>query len=277
MLAFGLTPVLLLALAAPSERGALESSIALFNRHAEAPLPALTERQLRVLLRGDVVGVYRMPEGEKHGGAVGMLLSRQDRERLWLGIRDPHVDSPDSLIEFRLGPIAPGDVENWYQFLKLPWPFGARHWLVRSHNNLALAEKSAGQAWERRWKLAKNGEARSMAAVKRGAVAGVSLEDAEGAIYTPANHGSWALIEQPSGKTLIGFQVTTLVGGIIPDHLVARYGVMRMDDVLLGIEEAAKTIHRHYTAGHNIILGGDGEPIPTFPRDDDGAATRPGE
>jgi hypothetical protein len=274
MNALCLVSLLLLPTTAPSERGALEASIARFNAHAQEPLPKLNEKQLRVLLRGEVVGIYREPEGKKPGGAVGMLLSRRERERLWLGIRDPHMKSPDSLVEHHVGAVGQDGVEHWYQHLRLPWPFGARHWLVRSEDNLALARRSDNQAWERRWRLAANGEARCMAEVKRGAVPGLSVEEAEEAIYTPANHGSWALIEQPSGKTLLGFQVTTLVGGLIPDHLVARYAVLRMDEVLKEIEEAADIMHQHYTAGHRLIPGGDGVPLAPFPRPPDTARSR---
>lgn len=266
MLAVGIAPMLFLAAAPLGEAAALSSSIQRFNALAKEPLPSLDEDQLRALFRGEVVGIYREPRDGAHGGATGLLLSRQPRDRLWLGIRDPHVDSPDSLIEFRLARGEPPGEEHWYQLLRLPWPFGNRHWVVSTHNNVTLATASEGQCWERYWGLAVDGEARCLEAVRRGEVPGVCADDVAEAIYTPANHGGWALIVQPSGRTLLGFQVTTVAGGFIPDHLVARYAVLRMDDVLRGIEQAAADIHSHYTEGHDPLLGGDGQPLAPFPR-----------
>jgi len=71
-------------------------------------------------------------------------------------------------------------------------------------------------------------------------------------------------VEVPGLGTLIGFQVSTVVGGVIPDVLVAQYSLFRMESILRTAEKRAATVHTHYRARHAAVPGGDGRPVPFF-------------
>ncbi len=100
------------------------------------------------------------------------------------------------------------------------------------------------------------------AALQAGRVPGVSLVEFERAVHVHVNRGAWIAIALSGDRTLLGFSVTTSGGGMIPDELVARYAVLRMESILRGVARRAASVRDHYVGGHKPIMGADGTPIP---------------
>lgn len=241
----------------------LNAAVALYNRGAVDPLPTLSAKQHRALQSGEVVAIYRSPDKAHHGGSIGLVISDRPRQDLWLALRDPTSDPMGAIHEKRIrNGSAIEDPELLYQYLSLPWPFGARHWLLQVQNNLTLAANTQDRVWERHWSLAKNGHQRADLMLQKGQVPGLGSVDPETAIYTPVNRGAWFVIDLQNGQNLLGFQVSTVAGGAIPDRLVAQYALMRMDEILRELEQRSRTVHKNYQRASSCIVGANGLPIP---------------
>lgn len=245
----------------PDLAARVEAALAEFAARARFPLPPLGARRVGQLVRGEVVRIRDVPEDpERPQRVIGLRIADLPRDQVWVGYRDPHFVLDEEVAERRLGP--PGPAERWYGFLDLPWPFADRQWVVDVEDNVALAEASGNRAWERSWTLAADGPRAVAAAVADGGVSGVTPEMAARAIYTPVNHGAWLAISLPGGRSLLGYHVTSVVGGGIPDRLVADFALARLRSVLGGIVARAHRAPGHYGAGHAPVLGGDGRTIP---------------
>ena len=194
--------------------------------------------------------------------AIGLLISTQPRDRLWLAIRTLRIEARDDYRESRLA-VADGS-EIWFGYLKLPLFFGQRYWLTRASDNHALAQATGNRDWEHCWRLVEGGKLQVEQAVRAGQVPGIGADDIRGAVYLSANRGSWVVIALPGERTLLIYQVATAIGGIIPDELVARYALFRVGQLLGDIEKQASTIQRRYTRDHPPVLGGDGRELPRF-------------
>lgn len=256
-----LTGLAVLPAQSPQVAG-LPDVLHMVNAYAKEKLPALQPDELKQLLGGEVVGLYLPPTGDVPCKAVGLLVSSQPRDKLWLAIRTLQLENSDDYLEQRLGGTASDEI--WYGHLKLPLLFGRRHWLIEAGDNHVLAAATGNIGWEHHWQLVAGGETKCKHAVRSGQVKGVRPKDLEDTIYTPANKGSWVLIALPGGKTLIGYQVIIVIGGFIPDQLVARYSLYRMTDLLRDLEQQAASIHKRYTTKHAPVLGGDGLVLPRF-------------
>ncbi len=236
--------------------------LARFNAAAHAPLPTLTTRQRLHLLEGEVVKVVE----EQSDGVlrvVGLLLSTQSREAMWLSTQDPHFTSEDDAIEVAVE-VTPHRAK-WYAIIDLPGPFKSRHWVVEVWNNLDLAQQSGGEFWERLWDL----DAASMAVVRekveRGTVPGLTVEAFDDALLTPINRGSWLFARVPGGS-LTSYSITSTVGGNIPDRMVTEYVRATMESELLTVEARAReVVPQHYRGEHAPVLGMDGLPVPLYP------------
>jgi hypothetical protein len=264
-----LAAVLLLATAlqlaprsAPAQQPAVSipQTLAAFNAHARFPLPDLSTTQVERLEAGKVVKIRQVSEEDgAPQRAIGLLRSNQPAAGLWLSARDVHFTAIDELTEVQLTP--PGQwPAQWYQYLDLPRPISDRHWVVDVTDTHALARATG--AWEHAWVLAKDGPRLGLAAVAAARVPEVDEVQAANAIYTPRNDGAWLVIDLGDGTTLLGYHVTSVIGGAIPDKLVADYTLFTLGKLLKGVEERTPTVIEHYDAAHEPIEGGDGVAIP---------------
>ncbi len=262
-LAIALAAVLLLGPADPPDVdvAALESVLAEFSSGARFPLPTLTERQLERILAGKVVKVREKDEDGGPQRGIGFLRSDVPRADLWLAVRDSHLTMLEELHERQLTP--PGEWPAvWYQLLDLPRPFADRHWVIDVVDTHALALATDNRCWEHAWELRDDGPSVAREAVAEGRIPGVDLERAEAAIYTPVNHGAWIALLLPDGSTVLGYHATSVVGGRIPDQLVADYMMLTLDNLLLGVVDRAPRAVEHYGPDHDPIEGADGVAIP---------------
>ncbi len=236
----------------------IPDALAQFNAHARFPLPELSPAQLERLVAGKMVKIRQV--SEEDGGpqrAVGLLRTAEPAAGLWLSTRDVHFTATPELIEVRLTP--PGQwPSRWYQLLDLPRPFDDRQWVVDVADTHALSTATGGRAWEHAWTLSPDGPRIGAEAVAAGRVPGVDTDRGEDAIYTPVNHGAWLVIALPDGGSLLGYHVTSIIGGAVPDRLVADYALFTLGKVLHGVEERTRAVIEHYDAAHEPIEGGDG-------------------
>lgn len=251
----------------PAPAGAeapLRDALQVCGRLAVEKAPPLREQQLRDLFEGEVVRLYQPATDASPGKAVGLLISSQPRDRLWLAIRTAAIDTRGDYREQRLS--AKGSDEVWFGYLKLPLFFGQRYWLTRGSDNAALAQATDNAAWEHFWNLVDDGKRLVGQAAQAGQLAGIGSSEIADAVYLSANRGSWILFALPGGRTLIIYQVVTVIGGIIPDELVARYAVYRIGDLLRDIEKQAAAIECRYNSAHPPVFGGDGLELPRLDR-----------
>ena len=181
---------------------------------------------------------------------------------LWIAAQDPHAVVDPSLHEFIVADLGP-DHALWYGHMDLPRPLKDRQWVVESNNDHALATRTANRCWEHHWKLRADQLDVARAAVDAGkepAVTGAMMDDA---VLTPMNQGAWTLVALDPGHTLVAYQATTVVGGAIPDWLVAELARARLEEVLRSLEERARDwAPGHYVTGHAPLIGADGVPLP---------------
>ena len=118
-----------------------------FNAHSHFDLPQLSNAQVQSLLNGETLSIIDQQGGENEPRrAVGIRLSSQPKEKLWLSCQDVHFVQQSSTKELRVS-LRPPDSADWYGYLDMPWPFSDRHWLVKVWNNHALANNTNNQAW----------------------------------------------------------------------------------------------------------------------------------
>ena len=248
---------LALAVDVADVRAALET----YNAGAVHRLPALTDAQVAELVAGGCVRLMA-PNADPDGpsSAVGMVLSDVPRAALWVAAQDPHAVVDPDLTEFVVEQIGP-DEAIWYGYWDLPKPVHDRQWVIRSWNNHALASRTGGAAWEHVWRRVDDGLSRVRPVVEAGKARGVDLAMVDHAIETPVNEGSWSMIHV-GDRTLIAYQASSVVGGAVPDWLVARLVMARLETVLRSAEQRARAwAPGHYVAGHPPLLGGDGKAI----------------
>ncbi len=239
----------------------LQEALAAFNASARFPLPALTQSQAERLAEGKVVKIREVPgSGDDPQRAIGLLRTALPKEALWLSARDVHFTAVDELIEVQLTPHAQWPAV-WYQLLDMPRPFSDRHWVVDVTDTHTLATATEGRAWEHAWVLSEEGPRIAAGAVGAGRVPGVDSGRAAAAIYTPVNHGAWLVIDLGDGTSLLGYHVTSVIGGRIPDKLVAEYTLLTLGKLLKGVVERVPKVVAHYTEAHVPIEGGDGLPL----------------
>lgn len=257
----GLWVWIALAQAAPTAEG-LREAMAAYDAGAVHRMPALSDDQLKRLIDGECVRVL-VPNPDPTGAsaATGLVLSTVDRDLLWLAAQDPHAQVDPDLTEFvvtRRGP----DAAMWYGYWDLPRPIKDRQWVVDSYNNHALAAATDDAAWEHVWKLVPDGLERVRAMAGTPEAKGIDGADLDHAIFTPVNEGSWMMVEV-GDRTLLGYQASSVVGGSIPDWMVSKMVMLRLESVLRGVEKRAATwAPSHYDAAHAGVHGGAGAVIP---------------
>ncbi|MEQ1507574.1 MAG: hypothetical protein ABMB14_35415 [Myxococcota bacterium] len=232
---------------------------------ASHPLPALTADQRGALDAGEVVRIVQHGDPEAPSTAIGIAVLNASRDALWIAAQDPHAQVDPSLTEFVIRDLG-SDHAVWYGYMDLPRPLKDRQWVVESRNSHALATATGGACWEHHWTLQPEALDPIRAMVDRGASEGLTREQIDTAIYTPVNHGGWLMAPLSDGKVMVSYQATSVVGGAVPDWLVLQLTMARLESVLRGLEDRARSWSvTHYRSGHEAVPGGAGEPIATFP------------
>jgi hypothetical protein len=246
-----------------AQKEAIRSGLTQFNKYAKYPIPVLNEDQINKLINRKIVRIREKPDDpELAQRIIGFIIIDQPRDQAWLGARDPHFESHSSFTEKNITPLGKREV-LWYQYFDVPRLFTDRHWLVTVEDNHEMAQKTNNIAWEHPWDLTPNGPERAMEAVRAGLIPGITEKMAQNAIYTPVNNGAWVAIKLSDNQTLFGFHASTVVGGRIPDKLVADYAMWSLNSTLEGVAERSVTVFEHYDKTHAPVPGGDGLPIPT--------------
>ncbi|HMB67653.1 MAG TPA: hypothetical protein VKU85_00025, partial [bacterium] len=244
--------------------------VAKYNDLTELPLPDLDDDQVDDLLRGEVVRLrWKQPvpgaEAEAEDGedpkerhrVVAVYLIQKPMQDVWLAAMDPHTKASDKVTEFRIGPEADGRDPRWYQFMDLPWPVENRHWAIDIHRNRELATATGNRIWEASWSLVPEGRDLALRMAKAGETKPISRGDIESAVYLEANVGAWAMFALSSDLTLLTYQVTVVLGGLLPEGLTARFAMSELEDLCHTIADTAADYPEHYDAEHDPISGGD--------------------
>lgn len=242
----------------------LEQALVAFNARAVFPLPTPSSNDLDALAAGKLVRMRdRVADADDTARVIALKLIPEDKDVLWVAARDTHYSALDSLREICLCDN-PAQGTRWYQYLDLPWPFDDRHWVIDVWDNHDLAAATDGAAWEHPWKLVEGGPELASEVLASGRVPEIEPQAAEKAVYTPVNRGAWVAITVADGHTLLGYHVATVVGGGIPDNLVAKYTAMTFRSLYKGIEDRMQPALEHYDDAHAPMLAGDGTPIPPW-------------
>jgi hypothetical protein len=259
----------------PAERPALSAEIreqmAAYDSVSKFPLPALDDDRLTELLDGEVVRFqekWKLPDSDEESKerhrVLAFRLVQAPRQLVWLSTLDEHFSLNDRITEVRITEDSGGGA-TWYQFMDLPWPVANRHWIIRLEKGVDVAAKTSGRAWEQSWHLVANGESTAVALAESGKTNGLSVGHVRGARYLDANDGAWALFALRDDLTLIAYNLTITLGGLIPEGMAAHFAMSALEELLDRIAVNTKLVPTHYVDGHGPIYAGDGTPIPTGP------------
>jgi hypothetical protein len=246
------------------------SAIAKYNAVTDFPLPELDADKMDDLLAGDVVRLrWKQPvpgtgvEGEEpreRHRVVALYLIDLPRLNVWLSAMDPHLIASERITEVRVDDDGAGKA-TWYQHMDLPWPVENRHWVILVRKNTETCQATDGLVWEQPWYLVEDGQRIAEELAASGRANGISLDEARDSVYLQANTGAWAMFSLAPDLTLLTYQVTVVMGGLLPEALTARFASRELDSLCRTVERNARTIGEHYVAGHDPVLGGDGLPI----------------
>jgi len=232
----------------------LNAAWSAFNTGAEHALPALTERQQERLLRGKLVKYRKVGDPGAPQRVVGMQILPMDRARIWAAARSEDVDYEGTT--FWLVPGAPEDRERWYQWMDIPYPFADRHFVIDVWDNQALAKATGGKVWEHPWAIAQQGLPVARAAVTEGKVKGLTEELYDKSVLVDTNNGAWVAIALGPKETLAVFHVQTVIGGNIPDKLIADYMMLTMKKLFKDLTRRAATCETWFKPGKLITPDG---------------------
>jgi len=250
--------------AAPPSDAVLAATLARFNASAHTPLPVLSARQREELRAGEVVKLLERTGDGETWRVAGFMMTENSQQAMWLATQDLHFTSQDEAIEAPIS-LSPNR-SRWYALLDLPAPVRDRHWVIDIWDNIPLADVSDGMFWEHRWELVADGEAQARSVIASGAVNGLDIKTFDAAIYTPVNLGGWVFLAFPGGGSLLVYDVTSVVGGGIPDRLVAEYVRSGIERYFRLLEVRARDeVPGHYRSGHEPVIGADGKPVPFYP------------
>jgi len=252
------TALLLIALSAPSpaDLSAAWHRLRSEAQHCLAPSVTPTASQWKRLAAGEVVK-WRLSRTAGADQLIAMGFIDQPIEAVWVGILDDrHSTLVSDVIERQL-PGSTASRKVLYQHLHLPVPFSDRHWTLIVQSNPQLFAERHGRAWERTWDLDPRGEA-SLADLPA-----ALRSEVDGSIWTPENAGGWLLLSVGWG-TLVMYHLRTNIGGYIPEGLVTRYAMSKMDELIAQVGRFADRAPRHYVKGHAFFLRPDGSRVPYF-------------
>ena len=227
---------------------------------AALALPAFSEKEWGLVAEGGVVKHRIRGElgvsGATVDRVVGLAFVPFPVEQVWIGVLDDvHASLVEGLTERQLPGTTPRR-KVLYQALDLPFPFHDRHWVLQIESNAALLASTG--AWERTWSLDPRGTA---ALVDVDPAVRLPVDDA---VWTPENDGGWLMVPVPGQGTLVVYQARTDIGGVIPDDLVTRYALARLDEMVEQTTELAERAPRHYVGDHDVIYGPGADPVPVW-------------
>jgi hypothetical protein len=183
--------------------------------------------------------------------------------KLWIACQDEHLVAQESAQYLHLESFGK-DRNNWYSFMKLPWPIDDRHWITTSWNNHQLAQQSQSKMWEHAWKLERGIQkytALIHSAIERDHFTDIDKHMIEEAIFLPESKGAWGMIEVEE-QTLVIYHATISVGGHLPADILAAFLLRSVDSMFKGVEvQAIQHVEQHYSTGHAPIYDGQGTPI----------------
>jgi len=273
-----MTALLLLAAlaahAAPADPQRIVSAIREFDAHSNDPIPVPKGKDLTELSEGHLVRIRQVTDPDAPQRVIGLQIFHHTKSELWVATGDDDYNDVQELhyVDLKhLPPPAPG--HRYLQYLDVPWPFADRYWVIDTWDNLDLVKATGDRMWENPWRLVDGGEKLARKAIRAGKLPGVGAEMLGKAIYTPVNRGAWLAISLDDHATLFGYHVTSVVGGAIPDDLVARYSMHTLRRIFHGAASRFPQILTHYDADHEPIVGGDDKPIPPFSGGRGGANT----
>jgi hypothetical protein len=116
---------------------------------------------------------------------------------------------------------------------------------------------------EQGWDIAPDQERIAGELVGTGRVEGVDETMLEKAVWLPANYGAFALFRFAEDLTMLGWSLTTSVGGMIPDSIVSAFAAQQLKGSLKDLEERAEWIESVYSAEGLPIYDVYGNLMPT--------------
>ncbi|MEM8547109.1 MAG: hypothetical protein AAGF46_02995 [Pseudomonadota bacterium] len=247
--------------------GTLQQVLSDYQRQSGITVAMLQQESVDALLSGDTV--YRKLEVEQQDAngksrtalrIVGYRLIGKPRESLWLSALGVDTGFSERLTEHFVRTHKEGGA-SWYQHLNMPWPLKDRHWLVRSNKNVDIANATNNRIWEHHWQLVPDARNKIASLYDNGPVAGIKPEKAADAVLLPLNQGAWMMAAVSDTETLVVVHATVVLGGIVPDGMVARQTRKNLIRMLTKIEEDADSVWTRYDASYQIFRG-DGTLIP---------------
>lgn len=239
----------------------IAGALARYNRHADMPLPVPPADGLEALAEGRVVDLReRQPLASSDGESadrirvVGYRLIERPRLLVWLAALDLGTEHTDRITEHLVAVDAAGG-SVWYQHLRLPWPLRDRHWVIRNYKAVELTAASDGMIWEHAWRLEEAGDELAADLLQAGRVDGLDERTQDRAIYLPVNRGGWAMLAVGPRSTLVAAHVITVLGGWIPDGLVARLTSRQLERMLDNLEPRSYEVHEEYDASYPVFRG----------------------
>ena len=242
----------------------LADLLALYNAHAELPLPALNSADLRELSKGETVLLRdRTPlaaddeEGDDQIRATGFKLFAKPRRQIWVSTLYKDPEAAGGLKEHIFSMGERGGY-TLYQYLELPWPIRDRHWTIEVSKYARLAEQTEQRVWEHGWRLAPTGKKLAQQIVDENIIPSISRKEMDRAIYLPVNRGGWIAIEVDAKHTLLIAHTTTVMSGWIPNRFVAVYTTRTLDKMIRAIDDYADQVTLQYDHRRFPVFTGDG-------------------
>jgi hypothetical protein len=238
-----------------------------FNAHARYPLPPMDEARLERLAERKVVRLRVVGDPEAPQTVAGLLVVELPRASVWAALQDPHLVEETDVFEAQLSDTSYAP-SRWYQYIKLPWPFTPRQWVVDVEDTYSLAAATGSRCWEHAWDLHSDQERIGAEALASGEHTNLVPEIVAEGIWLSYNRGAWVVIELPGDRTLLAYHVATILGGNISDKLVADFSLLRMKKLMRDIEAAAWVARDHFVGDHAPLMGADGvwlSPPPAAP------------
>jgi hypothetical protein len=261
LLLFALT---LTAQAQASSTTAIQNALDLYAKHGTLDIPPPSKAVISALHNGEVIHIPTpSTRPDVAGGVLVMLLINQPRLKVWIANQDPHLAKTKQIDEFLVHTPRPHTYQ-WYGFVDFPFPFSDRHWVVESANNPQVATDTQNQIWERRWMLTKPALQDARKIIAADPNHDVALKDFDSAIFTPTNEGMWLFIRLSETETLLGYFVTSEIGGYVPVAAFNAWVRHTTSSMLQNNAKRALIVEEHYTQEHHIMYGGDNKVIPQW-------------
>jgi hypothetical protein len=246
---------------ADGDTAGIVAALVAYNAHAAVALPVPPAADLASLVDGRVIEVRTRTRIENAAGeetdrirVVGYRIVDRPRLLVWLAALNIGTQHAERLTEHVMQFDDSGG-SVWYQYLNLPWPLKNRHWVIRNEKRTGLTAATNGVVWEHAWRLEERGRAAAQALLESGEVDGLDARDGRKALYLPVNRGGWTMFELDEDRTLVAIHVMTVMGGWIPDRLVANMASEQLEDMLTKLAPRADVIHERYDTSYPIFTG----------------------